>query len=304
MKVFCTDSFQLPLPANHRFQIEKYQLLRERVTADLGHRLQSVVPAAATDRQLAQAHDAAYLRKVERGRLTALEQRRIGFPWSQQLVERSRRSTGATLEAGRAALDDGMAVNLAGGTHHASAARGQGFCVYNDVAVATRVLQSELRIRRAIVIDCDVHQGNGTAAIFAGDPAVFTFSMHGDRNFPFSKTAGDLDIALPDGAGDEQYLKLLADVLQSRIPWDGADIVFYLAGADPFENDRLGRLRLSKTGLRSRDRLVLSTCRTANLPVVITMAGGYARNIEDTVDIHAGTVSVACETLAVSLPIV
>ena len=295
MQIFCTDNFELPLPANHRFPIEKYRLLRQRVSERLGRGVQLSVPAAATDQQLATAHDRAYLQKVQSGALTPIEQRRIGFPWSGQLVERSRRSTGATIAAGRAALDDGIGVNLAGGTHHASTARGQGFCVFNDVAVAVRVLQSERRIRRAIVIDCDVHQGNGTAEIFAGDPSVFTFSMHGDRNFPFDKTTSDLDIALADGTTDEQYLSHLASALRSEIPWEETDCVFYLAGADPYAGDRLGRLDLSKAGLRTRDQLILSACRTASLPVVVTMAGGYARDINDTVDIQSATVEVAHE---------
>ncbi|MGB6041633.1 MAG: histone deacetylase [Pirellulales bacterium] len=298
MKVYCTDSFELPLPANHRFPIEKYRLLRERVTACLGARLEFSVPAAATDEQLKKAHASAYVDKVTSGTLSPLQQRRIGFPWSQQLVERSRRSTGATIEAGRAAMESGIAVNLAGGTHHASAGQGQGFCVFNDVAVAVRVLQSEQRIRRGIVIDCDVHQGNGTAAIFADDPHVFTFSMHGDRNFPFSKTAGDLDIGLADGTSDEEYLSLLTAALHSKIPWEKADCVFYLAGADPYQGDRLGRLKLTKPGLKTRDRRVLSACRMANLPVVVTMAGGYARDVNDTVDIQAATVEVAHELFA------
>ncbi|NIP87247.1 MAG: histone deacetylase [Planctomycetales bacterium] len=293
MKVFCTDSFQLPLPENHRFPLEKYRLLRQRVMADLGGQVQGVVPAAASDPQLALAHDAAHVHKVTAGLLTPLEQRRIGFPWSSQLVERARRSTGATVQAGRAALVDHVAVNLAGGTHHASATASGGFCVFNDVAVAIRVLQAEGRIRQAIVIDCDVHQGNGTAAIFANDPTVFTFSMHGERNFPFAKTSGDLDIALADGTGDAEYLSVLAATLKSQIPWQTADCVFYLAGADPYQQDRWGRLKLSKDGLRTRDQWVLRACHTAGLPVVITMAGGYARDIRHTVDIQAATVATA-----------
>lgn len=297
MKVYCTDSFDLPLPANHRFPIEKYRMLRERVVAELGQRVECVIPAAATDAQLGRVHDTNYLHKVCAGDLTEVEQKRIGFPWSAPLVERSRRSTGATIEAAHAALSEGIAVNLAGGTHHASATRGQGFCVFNDVAVAIRDLQSRRLIRQALVIDCDVHQGNGTAAIFADDATVFTFSMHGDRNFPFAKTAGDLDIAMRDGSDDKQYLAALAEALSEKIPWATVNCVFYLAGADAFAGDRLGRLNLTKNGLRTRDQKIFAACQAANLPLVVAMAGGYGRDLNDTVDIHLSTVRGACDWL-------
>lgn len=220
-------------------------------------------------------------------------QRRIGFPWSPEMVERSRRSVGATIAAARAALDDGVSANLAGGTHHAFADRGEGFCVFNDVAVGARVLQRDQHAARIAVVDLDVHQGNGTAAIFKDDASVFTFSMHGEKNFPFKKEVSDLDVALPDGTGDDQYLSALrlhlADVLNRHHP----DFVFYLAGADPFEGDRLGRLKLTIDGLRARDEVVLRACARAGLPVAITMSGGYANDISAIITIHANTIQTA-----------
>jgi acetoin utilization deacetylase AcuC-like enzyme len=209
------------------------------------------------------------------------------------MVRRCRHSAGGTLAAARSALEDGIGVHLAGGTHHAFADAGQGFCVFNDVAVATRVLTAQGLMRRAVVIDCDVHQGNGTASMFAGDDRLFTFSMHGDRNFPFRKCEGDLDIALADGTGDEPYLNILREVVRDRLPLDGADCVFYLAGADPYVYDRFGRLALTKVGLAARDQVVLDACRRRGIPLVVVMAGGYAANLDDIVDIHAKTVQLA-----------
>jgi acetoin utilization deacetylase AcuC-like enzyme len=229
--------------------------------------------------------------------LSAEEQRRIGFPWSPQMVERSRRSSGATLAAARAALDDGVGVNLAGGTHHAFRARGEGYCVFNDSAIAALALQGQGRIRRAVILDCDVHQGNGTAAILAGDPTVFTFSIHGANNFPFDKEASDLDIELPDATGDSVYLDALEKGVCRALSASQPDLAIYLAGADPFEGDRLGRLNLTKPGLAARDRLVFELCRGAGVPVAVAMAGGYARNVEDTVDIHFATVAAAAQHL-------
>ena len=296
MQVFYSDIFELPLPARHRFPMAKYRLLHDRV-ADISvdHRIEIVAAKPASDDELALVHDREYLRRVVAGELTDLEMRRIGFPWSLRLVERSRRSVGATVLAARAAFVDGFGVNLAGGTHHAFADRGQGYCVFNDVAVAIRVLQSEGLIKRAVVIDCDVHQGNGTAAIFDSDDTVFTFSIHGDRNFPFNKVRSDLDIALPDATSDSEYLDLLEAAIDSSLPLPDADFVFYVAGADPYEHDRLGRLKLTKAGLEKRDRMVLSRCRKRNLAVAIVMAGGYAKNVDETVAIHAMTVVAASE---------
>jgi acetoin utilization deacetylase AcuC-like enzyme len=266
--------------------------LRERVLASvLGADCR--VPDAATDGQLLLVHDAVYLDRVKQGTLSAAEMRAIGFPWTEQMVERSRRSSGATLAAARAALREGTAANFAGGTHHAFRDRGEGFCVFNDSAVAARVLQAEGLARRVLVIDCDVHQGNGTAAIFRGDDSVFTFSIHGANNYPFVKEAGDLDIELPDGAGDRAYLDLLEPGLKLAMERANADLAIYLAGADPYIDDRLGRLALTKQGLLNRDRMVFEACERAGLPVAVAMAGGYARDIEDTIDINYHTLETA-----------
>jgi acetoin utilization deacetylase AcuC-like enzyme len=296
VKLFFTDHFELPLPAGHRFPMAKYGQLRQFVAASpWASGCEFHVPDAATDQQLCLAHSADYVRRVATGQLTAPEIRRIGFPWSLAMVERSRRSVGATIAAGRAALDEGVAASLAGGTHHASADAGEGFCVFNDVAVAARTLQHESRIGRAVVIDCDVHQGNGTASIFADDPSVFTFSIHGAKNFPLRKFPGDLDVALPDGTSDAAYLQALDEALDRIFVDHPFDLAFYLAGADPFEGDRLGRMQLTKRGLRERDRRVLTRCRQISLPVAVVMAGGYAHRIEDIVDIHAATIRTAIE---------
>lgn len=298
MKVFYYDHFELPLPPGHRFPAHKYPLLRRRVTgANQGQFELQVAPAAADD-ELLLAHDPAYLERLKTGTLSAREQRALGLPWSPQLLERSRRSVGATIAACRAALRDGAAATLAGGTHHAFADQPQGFCVFNDSAVAARALQREGRVRRAVVIDCDVHQGNGTAAIFADDPTVFTFSLHGQKNFPFRKERSDLDIELPDGGDDAAYLTALEQGLQSALPRAQAELAIYLAGADPFEGDRLGRLAVSKDGLAQRDRLVFDYCRRHGLAVATTMAGGYARDPEDVVDIHWRTLTQLAEVAA------
>ncbi len=251
------------------------------------------VPGTATIDQLCLVHEATYIDKVLTGTLSQREVRRIGFPWSPQLVERSRRSVGSTIAACRAALDaatngrSGVAVSLTGGTHHAFADHGEGFCVFNDVAVAARVVQSERRAERIVLIDCDVHQGNGTAALLAADPTVFTFSIHGAKNFPFHKEQSDLDVELSDGTGDAAYLAALDDALDYVLPAAQADLAIYLAGADPYEGDTLGRLALSKAGLAARDRLVFDRCHDWRLPVAVVMGGGYARHIEDTVDISS-----------------
>lgn len=296
MDIFYTDHFVLPLPPGHRFPMEKYARLRERVAAaGLAGDGRMQVPAAVTDVELERAHDRDYVQKVHAGALSPAEMKRIGFPWTPAMVERSRRSAGATLEACRAALSRGIAVNLAGGTHHAFRDRGEGYCVFNDSAIAALAMQAEGRVRRVAVIDCDVHQGNGTAAILAGDPSVFTFSIHGANNFPFRKEESDLDIELPDGTGDDAYLVALERGVCHALSAGQPDLVIYLAGADPFEGDRLGRLALTKAGLAARDRMVLSLVRDADLPVAITMAGGYARHIDDSVDVHFSTVSIARE---------
>jgi len=234
--------------------------------------------------------------------LSVKEIRRIGLPWSPELVVRARHSVGGTIAACRAALRDGLAVNLAGGTHHASYDRGQGYCLLNDVVVAARVMQDEGRSRGALVVDCDVHQGNGTAALVRDDPTIFAFSIHSESNFPLHKEDGDLDVALPDGTGDLAYLEALEEGLLRSLAWarpagtrPGADLVFYLAGADPHEDDTLGHLALTRAGLAARDRLVLEFCRRERLPVAVLMAGGYGRRVEDTVGIHLQTVRIAAE---------
>ena len=251
------------------------------------------VPDAATDTEITRAHCPRYLERVVSGALDAAEIRAIGFPWSDRMVERSRRSSGATLAAAREALTRGWSANLAGGTHHAHRARGEGFCVFNDAAIAARALQAEAGLQRVAIIDCDVHQGNGTASIFAGDDSVFTFSIHGARNFPFAKEASDLDIELADGTRDDEYLWHLERGLDETLERSRPQLAFYLAGADPYEDDRLGRLKLTKGGLARRDELVLGTLAARGIPVAVAMAGGYARDIEDSVEIHANTLTTA-----------
>ncbi len=296
MQIFYTDHFVLPLPQGHRFPLAKYALLRQRVeSANFSGSERLQVPAAASDEEILRAHDAAYLRRVIAGELTAAEVRRIGFPWTPQMVERSRRSSGATLQACRAALMQGVAVSLAGGTHHAFRDYGAGYCIFNDAAIAALAMQSEGLAKRMLVIDCDVHQGDGTAAIFADDSSVYTFSIHAQKNFPFRKAESDLDVGLPDGTDDDAYLQSLEEGLFHAFSAAQPELAIYLAGADPFEGDRLGRLSLTKCGLEARDRKVLSLCRDAGVAVAIVMAGGYARRIEDSVDIHFKTVRVAAD---------
>ena len=292
LKIYYADEFVLPLPPGHRFPMQKYAALRARVTSELSARHELLVPEAATDAELERAHDPEYVRRVVSGTLDRAEIRRIGFPWSPQMVERSRRSVGATIAAARAALVDRVAVNLAGGTHHASADQGEGFCVFNDVAVAARAMQAEGRAHRIAVIDTDVHQGNGTAAIFRDDPSVFTFSVHGDGNFPFRKTAGDLDIGLPDGADDALFLDAVRRGTEASLA-ETPEVVVFLAGADPWHGDRLGRLGVTRAGLLERDRIVLDACTRQRVPVVVVMAGGYAPEVDDIVAIHFATVALA-----------
>jgi len=295
VRAFHSDQFGFPLPEGHRFPVRKYRLLRERAATDLATCLELQTPAAATDDELALAHDDDYIRRVRSGELEPKEVRRIGLPWSPELVERSRRSVGGTIGACRAALAEGIAVNLAGGTHHAFRDRGEGFCIFNDAAVAARLVLAEDRARRIAIVDCDVHQGNGTASIFAADPAVFTLSIHGAKNFPFHKERSGLDVELADGAGDVEYLDALDSALAHVATQLRPDLVIYLAGADPYRDDTLGRLALTPAGLAERDRRVFGAYLPAGVPVAVVMAGGYARQIEDTVAIHAETVRIACE---------
>ncbi|MFT3735211.1 MAG: histone deacetylase [Rhodocyclaceae bacterium] len=295
MLLFYADHFVLPLPPGHRFPMDKYRRLRERLLASGEFAAADFrEPPAASDEQLMRAHDPAYITRVAGGELNAAEQRRIGFPWTPAMVERSRRSAGATIEAARSALRGGkVGVNLAGGTHHAHRDFGSGFCVFNDSAVAARAMQVEEGVGQIAIIDCDVHQGDGTAAILAGDGSIFTFSMHGAKNFPANKQLSDLDIELPDACDDMAYLDALQRGLDEVFRRVRPELVHYLAGADPFAGDRLGRLGVSKAGLQARDELVLSRCAAEGVPLSVAMAGGYADDIDDIVDIHVSTVRTA-----------
>ena len=296
MKILYTDYFVLPLPDGHRFPMQKYSLLREAVQTYAPHLLEEA-PATQVD-ELLLAHDAVYIERMSNGTLTSAEIRQIGFPWSPQMADRARRSTGATVAAAEAALQQRCAINLAGGTHHAFADHGEGFCCYNDAAVAARVLQRDHGIQRVLICDLDVHQGNGTARIFRDDNSVFTFSMHGARNYPVRKEISDLDVELPDGCDDVTYLAELQQHLPRIINEFKPQAMIYLAGADPYEGDRLGRLKLTKAGLATRDRFVLELARDNAIPVAVTMAGGYAHNVADIVDIHFNTVRTAFEVFA------
>lgn len=290
--------YVIALPEGHRFPIAKYARLRDAVLAEGIVRPDDLHDPARTPLEdVLRVHDADYIDRLVRGTMPAAEQRVLGFPWSEGLVERSFRASGGTLEAAEQALRDGIAMNLAGGTHHAFASHGEGFCVLNDVAIAVRALRARGRIARAAVIDLDVHQGNGTHAILAADDAAFTFSMHGRRNYPFRKVAGRLDVELEDGTGDAEYLERLAAALPGVLAAARPDIVFYLAGADPHEGDTLGRLKLTFEGLMRRDALVLESARAIGVPVAIAIAGGYGREIDDTVRVHLNTARIARDFL-------
>jgi len=292
LKAFYTDHFVLPLPEGHRFPMEKYSRLRDLVSSLDQIELEEAPPA--TDTQILYAHDPNYLIKIIAGKLSPQEQREIGFPWSEKMVERSRRSAGATVAAAKAALKEGIAGNLAGGTHHAYRDMGSGFCVFNDSAIAARSLQKEISSKlKVAIIDLDVHQGNGTASILKHDPSIFTLSMHGENNFPFKKEESNLDIGLMDGCNDELYLNHLHQSLEYLESHFAADFVIYLAGADPHEGDRLGRLKISKAGMRLRDQAVFEFALDKKLPLAFSMAGGYGKEIESTVDIHFQTIKTA-----------
>lgn len=286
MRAFAHDLFEYPLPPGHRFPLAKYRLLRTRAERLPG--VEVAATRAADWEELRRAHSAAYLDRARAGALDRREQLALGLPWSPQLVERARRSVGATLQAAEAALGDGAATNLGGGTHHAFADAGRGFCLFNDVVVATRALRP--RVGRVLVVDLDVHQGDGTHSLLLEDVGAFTFSVNGFRNYPFRRVAGDLELDLPDGTGDDRYLDGLERLLPQALARSRPDLCFYLAGADPYEGDRLGRLALSRPGLAARDRLVRDTLGAAGVPVCVTLAGGYADPIEDTVEINLETV--------------
>ncbi len=300
MLAFHSDAHSLALPPGHRFPQSKYRLLREHFEREPG--LLRMQPApAASEAELALAHTQDYVDAVLLGRLSAAEQREIGFPWSESMAERSRRSVGASIAAARAALAEGVAANMAGGTHHAYADKGSGYCVFNDVAVAARLMQAEWArghrsLMRVLVIDLDVHQGNGTASIFRDDDTVFTFSMHGARNFPFRKEASDLDVDLPDGCGDVDYLAALDEALDEVWCRIRPDLAFYLAGADPHEGDRLGRLKLTDEGLAERDRRVLDALRERRIPAALSMAGGYGHDLATTVAVQVTTLTLAAQS--------
>jgi acetoin utilization deacetylase AcuC-like enzyme len=294
MKAFYTDHFVLPLPAGHRFPMEKYSRLRDLVGTQ--ENIELVEAPSATDTQILYAHDPSYLIKVIEGKLSPQEQREIGFPWSEQMVERSRRSAGATIAAAKTALQEGIAANLAGGTHHAYRDTGSGFCVFNDSAIAARTLQKEVSSSLKIaVIDLDVHQGNGTASILQNDESIFTLSIHGENNFPFKKEQSDLDLGLADGCSDEAYLHSLRECLDQLDTRFKANCLIFLAGADPHEGDRLGRLNVSTEGMRLRDAMVFQYALDRQLPVAFSMAGGYGKEIDSTVEIHFQTIKTALQ---------
>ncbi len=294
LHVWSSSRYTLPLPPGHRFPIEKYEMVRQRVVEEGIVRAEHVHdPERVSVDDLLLVHTADYVTRFLEGALGGEEMRRIGFPWSPALVERSLRAVGGTVAAAAAALERGVAMNLAGGTHHAFPDRGEGFCVFNDVAVAIRALMRAGRVERAVVIDLDVHQGNGTHAIFADEPRVVTFSMHGRNNYPFRKVPGTLDVELEDGTGDAGYLALLEQALPRVIARGRPDLAIYLAGADAHERDRLGRLRLTFDGLARRDGIVLGACREVGIPVAVVIAGGYGRDIADTVAVHVRTARTA-----------
>jgi acetoin utilization deacetylase AcuC-like enzyme len=300
MRAFCSDRYSIALPPGHPFPVSKYARLRDRVGNECLD-IEVAEAPAASDGELALAHIPAYVHDATHGLLSPQAIRAIGLPWSPALIERARRSVGATVCAARAALHDGVAVQLAGGTHHAHADHGAGFCVFNDTAVAARLMQAEThrsqrRLLRVLVIDLDVHQGDGTATIFADDPTVFTLSLHGARNYPVRKARSDLDVELPDGCGDDEYLESLDQALVqvwSRCAGDTLGLAFYLAGADAHEGDRLGRLKLSAAGMAQRDRRVFDALRERGIPAAVTMAGGYGVDIETTVAVHLQTIREA-----------
>ena len=296
MDVWTHHRWRFPLPPHHRFPIEKYELLANRVVADgiaAPGEVHEAVPAEWTE--LAAVHDYGLLSRIREGCLTAREEKGLGLPWSPALVERGRRSVGGTIAAARHALEHDVALNLGGGTHHAGHDFARGYCLFNDVAVALAALRRDGTAGRALVVDCDVHQGDGTAQIFAEDDRTFTLSLHGARNYPFSRVPSDLDVDIASGTGDARYLRALREALDFALDRVRPEFAFYLAGADPWEGDRLGRLALSKAGLRARDEHVLDRLLEAGAAVCVVLAGGYADDVRDTVDIHAATAAAVAE---------
>lgn len=298
LSLFYCDHYHFPLPPGHKFPLSKYRMLREELSRDSHFHLH---PAGLAEREaILRVHGADYVNGFLDGSLDRLIMRRIGFPWSRELVDRTLGSVGSTLLATKAALQSGFGGTLAGGTHHAYKNEGSGFCVFNDLAISIALVRAEHGITKAAVIDLDVHQGDGTASLFAGDPNVFTLSLHGERNFPFRKQSSTLDIPLPDGTGDEEYLRLLQNALEQV--WEfSPQIVFFQSGVDGLATDRLGRLALTLAGLAQRDAMVTNQTRQANLPLVITLGGGYSDPIENTVQAHAQTFRMAANIFESSL---
>jgi acetoin utilization deacetylase AcuC-like enzyme len=296
MDLWTHHRWRFPLPEHHRFPIDKYELLAERVVADgiaIAGELHEAVPADWSE--LAAVHDAGLLARIRDGKLSVREERGLGLPWSAALVERGRRSVGGTIAAARHALTHGVGMNLGGGTHHAGRAFARGYCLFNDVAVALAALRRDGAAERALIVDCDVHQGDGTADVFAADPRTFTLSLHGARNYPFTRIPSDLDVDIASGTGDERYLRALREALEYAVERARPDFAFYLAGADPWKGDRLGRLALTKAGLRARDELVLDRLAAEGAGVCVVLAGGYADEVVDTVDINAATATAVAE---------
>ena len=295
MKAYYCHHFVLPLPDGHSFPMDKYRFLYERVKEKaIAWNIDLIEPVAASDQDLLRVHCPDYVRRMSLGNASEQEMRRIGFPWSAAMVERSRRSSGATMQALESAIrGDKISVNLAGGTHHAAYDRGGGYCVFNDSVVAARYVQEKNLVKKILIVDLDVHQGNGTAELCRDHASIFTFSMHAEKNYPAIKPASDLDVPLRNHTGDAEYLDTLAQYLPLAIDRAEPNAVIYLAGADPYEGDRLGYLSLSKRGLAQRDRFVMQTCHQAKLPMAVTMAGGYCPQVEHIADIHAQTVQVA-----------
>jgi acetoin utilization deacetylase AcuC-like enzyme len=290
MRVFYTPRYYAEIGSGHIFPIRKFQLVRDKLLAEgtlHPHELEEPSPADVADVLLVHTDD--YISRLCNGALTDKEIRRLGLPWSESLVQRSFYAVGGTIAAAQHSLGEGYCSNLAGGTHHSFPDRGEGFCVLNDVAIAIRTLQSKGLIQRAAIVDCDVHQGNGTATIFEHDAATFTFSMHGANNYPLFKAKSSLDIELPDGTNDEEYLSILSESLRHVLDHE-PEIVFYLAGADPFAGDKLGKLSLSIAGLRRRDELVLQSCYENEIPITTVMSGGYGKVLDDTLEIHCNTI--------------
>ncbi|MDQ6787030.1 MAG: histone deacetylase [Acidobacteriota bacterium] len=289
-KIFYSPYYYADIGENHVFPIKKFELVRDKLLAEGTLRKEEIVePQPANLKDVLLVHTEDYISRLRAGTLTAKEIRKLGLPWSEPLVRRSFLAASGTINAAKHALEMGVSSNLAGGTHHSFPDRGEGFCVLNDVAIAIRVLQRDNLAQKFSIIDCDVHQGNGTAFIFKRDESVFTFSMHGAKNYPLFKEMSSLDIELPDKTADTEFLETLNEALP-RIFLHNPDIVFYLAGADPFERDKLGRLGLTLEGLKKRDEMVLEFARQRDVPIVTVMSGGYAQDINDTVEIHCNTI--------------